>query len=359
MHIIEAENLYTELPVVLSSGEEFGAILLPGSSFAMMFGERYVHAEGSGDVSLDISPWLGTFGERLTVGMAANSHIQHMPVPMKSTSHEEYITHVRTIIENCRLCRGKTVYSRVICGNLLPVHAAIGPDGCHNTAEAITGVTAGLFAAHPGTLRFIYHTPQTGTWLGATPELLLDFDKTDGRFRTMAFAGTRPCGTAEPWDVKNIEENRFVIRHIVDALGAIGVDVAISEPETVSYGPVEHLCVGIGGQGSAGMLPQIIDAINPTPALCGWPVEHAIGNIDRHETHRRGCYGGFIGINEPERYRAFVNLRCMQIRGNRYCIYGGGGITPLSDPETEFAETSAKTELLRKLVGKASIGDLG
>ena len=54
----------------------------------------------------------------------------------------------------------------------------------------------------------------------------------------------------------------------------------------------------------------------------------------------------YLLVREPRRIRAFVNLRCVHFDQKHYCVFGGGGITPMSDPDDEFAETTAKTSAL-------------
>ena len=58
-----------------------------------------------------------------------------------------------------------------------------------------------------------------------------------------------------------------------------------------------------------------------------------------------------MAIDDGRRYRAFVNLRCMQILGNRFCIYAGGGIVADSDALAELQETEAKSSRLQHLAG--------
>lgn len=57
-------------------------------------------------------------------------------------------------------------------------------------------------------------TEATGTWLMATPELLLGRD--DGRWATMALAGT--MSTPGPWDNKNMREQAYVALYIRNCL---------------------------------------------------------------------------------------------------------------------------------------------
>ncbi len=328
----------------LASGEQFGMLLLPGENEPRWFGKGY----GSGMMTMEVAPWLAPFASRLVIGdgdtatttTAAGTH--PMPVYRHSTSHAEYINGVEGVIGSCSKRSGKTVYSRAICGHIDP-------------STTPGRIARSLFEAHPNSLRFIYHTPQTGSWLGATPEILLDFDKTTGEFRTMALAGTRKKAGNSPWDEKNIRENRFVIDFITDSLSRLGITAEVAPLEEVAYGEIEHLCAHIHGTANPGQLPDIMDALNPTPALCGYPKTDAINDLRKFEAHPRGCYGGFVAFSSPRFYKAFVNLRCMQFDTSRYCIYGGGGITPQSVPDEEWAETEAKTTFLQQLANGCHI----
>ena len=319
-----------EIDRAIASGETFGMVLFPGSDKPVWFGPNH-KSEG---ITMEIAPWLTPFSRRFSINtpLTVAADPIEMPIPTQSTSHADYIKGVTRVIESCTGRNGKTVYSRVICGEM--------------KATTPGQVARQLFASHPGCLRFIYHTPQTGGWLGATPELLLDMDKRTGTFHTMALAGTRKRGSTHRWDDKNLRENHFVINYITASLAALGIDTEVSPLETVAYGGIEHLCSHITGRASSLMIPQIIDALNPTPALCGYPKADAIADITRFENHPRGCYGGIIGFSSETSYRAFVNLRCMHFDGLRYCIYGGGGITSQSVPDEEYSETTAKTALL-------------
>ena len=328
-----------EIGLALESGEEFGMAMFPGEMTPRWFG-----ANSGNQPAMEVSPWLAPYSQRIVIGNGNSLDCPYIGIPVASTPHEEYIRGVSHVIDSCRMRNGKTVFSRVVCGE-------IGQD-------RLPAVASKLFASHPDTLRFIYYTPATGVWLGATPELLLDFDRNSGLFRTMAFAGTRPRKAFVPWDGKNIRENRFVIDYITRRLKTLGVSAEVAELETVAYGAIEHLCANISGQASPDALEKIIDAINPTPALCGYPKDEAISDISLNESHTRGCYGGFIGFSSPLRYVAFVNLRCLQFRDGKFCIYGGGGITAESDPETEYTETDAKTALLRELTTELKDGQI-
>lgn len=273
--------------------------------------------------------------------------VEFMPVERRSTLREEYMAGVDGVIESCRQRNGKTVYSRVISGHR--------PDaGCIDWGS----VAAGLFNAYPDTFRFVFYTKATGAWLAATPELLLDFNLETGDFKTMALAGTRNAGGTGEWDEKNLRENRFVSEYIAGRLAALGIQVGSAPLETLAYGNIEHLCARIDGTDPLKRYVEILDAISPTPALCGWPKDDAIADIKRFERHSRWCYGGYVAVKSDRRVRAYVVLRCVHFNRNTYCLYGGGGITPMSEPTKELEETENKMRTLRQMINSASTGGL-
>lgn len=344
-HTAINSTLSSNLDKELETASAFGMVMFPGEERPVWFGSHYSNAV---DMTLEIIPWLGKYADRIVIGgsdCAKSSSCNLHPLP-SATSKDQYMEGVTSVIEKCKARHGKTVYSRVVEGYMRV------PGDSDLSLLSAGEIAVELFRKHPETLRFVFHTPETGSWLGATPELLVHIDKKTGAFSTMAFAGTRRKGENSPWDRKNIEENRFVADYIVAALQRLGIAPEVSLTRTVAYGNIEHLCVDITGMCGELSVAEIIDTLNPTPALCGWPKVDAINDISRFEQHNRGCYGGVIGISSPVSYTAYVNLRSMRFENGRCAIFGGGGITPLSDAASEFAETEAKTALLRSLTSK-------
>lgn len=336
---------------LLESGKEFGIACFPGEDTPNYFardvasasGPRtssvFIHDANSARVTMEIVPWLGKFADRITIGAPRKrTHYFkiHTPYP-KSTTREEYLAGVKGVIKNCSRRNGKTVYSRIITGG--------------KPRRSFGEIAYELFIAHPSTLRFIYKTPETGCWMGATPELLFAIDTTAHEVHTMAFAGTRKAGISDKWDEKNSVENRFVVDYILEKLRMLGMKPQVGQPETIRYGNIEHLCHRISAKCLTIDTGCIADALNPTPALCGWPLNEAVNDIQQFERHERHCYGGYIGFSSETGYTAYVNLRCMSFTPDGFCIYGGGGITGNSIAEEEFAETQSKTELLQQLTG--------
>lgn len=226
------------------------------------------------------------------------------------------------------------------------------------------------FDLSDSTFRYMCYTPETGVWLGSTPEILLESDFKKREIRTMALAGTRSADDDSPWDEKNIHEQSIVTDFIVEALKSEGLDVTVNELSERKFLNIKHLCTDITARGEVD-IPSLMTALSPTPAVAGYPRETAVDEICRYETHRRNCYGGYVGVRIGGNYHAYVNLRCcfaapvvrmadgVGVAGFGWLcnLYAGGGIVAKSIEEDEWAETSAKTQKLSEiLIGKNGCG---
>lgn len=201
-----------------------------------------------------------------------------------------------------------------------------------------------LCNSFPEAFVFIFHTPQSGTWIGASPELLLKCE--NSVMSTCALAGTRPAGSLGDWDDKNTKEQAIVKDYIVDIFRSFGLDPNISETTTRRAGSVEHLLNEINTHVDASNnIENLLKALSPTPALAGYPKDMAMSAIQRLERHPRGFYGGFFGpLKNSDDFNFYVNLRSIRLDTNRYCMHVGGGITSLSVPEEEWGETERKAK---------------
>ncbi len=257
----------------------------------------------------------------------------------RSTEYEEYCRRVGGLIETLRQTRGKTVISRAISESVSRVDWI--------------GVCHELFSLFTDTYRFIYYTPQTGAWLGATPELLLDYDSSCCEVKTMSLAGTRPAGAKQPWDAKNIREHDFVTNYIISRFNSAGVTSIVSEAKTLGYGLVEHLCHRISADNVQpdAVLP-LLASLSPTPALAGFPLEDALRQIAEVEGYPRICYGGYVGDVSDSRLHCYVNLRSVHFSPDCYCLFTGGGITSDSIPDQEWRETEAKSRRLLQIINR-------
>lgn len=204
---------------------------------------------------------------------------------------------------------------------------------------------------------YLFHTPQTGYWLGATPEILLACEGKEAR--TMALAGTQLLegGTLpEPWSEKNIREQAYVTEYILSCLREGGLSPEAEGPYTATAGELAHLRTDIRFTlPSLGQLGRLLSALHPTPAVCGLPKSAAFRFIGEHEGYDRSYYAGFLGRLSPGgRTALYVNLRCMSCpsepEGLR--LYAGGGLLPESVLEAEWQETERKLQTMKYVIDK-------
>ncbi|WP_310554566.1 isochorismate synthase [Flavobacterium sp.] len=210
---------------------------------------------------------------------------------------------------------------------------------------------------------YYWFHPKVGTWMGATPEKLLQ--TTQNNFATMALAGTQKYNQIENinWEQKEIVEQEIVTQFIVQKLQDITSQVTISEPYTAQAGNIMHLKTDIEGVlNDEVSLQKILDILQPTPAVCGLPKEEAKQFITENEGYNREFYTGFLGelnfdFNKNEEASdLFVNLRCMKIsesiddEKNKIKIFMGCGITKDSNPEAEWEETVHKSKTIKNIL---------
>lgn len=238
-----------------------------------------------------------------------------------------------------------------------------------------------LIRRYPTAFVYVWYHPKVGLWLGATPETLLSVR--GNQLKTMALAGTQAFegSTDVVWKEKEIDEQQIVTDFIVESLReAVGGSQALNDminvvgPKTVQAGNLLHLLTEISMRltPEAMNLKPILDAIHPTPAVCGFPKEMAKTYIIENEGYPREFYAGFMGelhfkeiISRNTNRRniennaysvqksvsnLYVNLRCMQIKDRNIYIYVGGGITKDSNTEAEWLETVHKSKIIKSVL---------
>lgn len=192
---------------------------------------------------------------------------------------------------------------------------------------------------------FWLSTEEFGTWIGASPELLLH--RKEDKVSTFSLAGTRPKDTLLPWDKKNLHEQKIVTRYITDVFARHGMTVKQKKTSTKNAGHIEHLLTEIEADISPDTdIITFLKDLAPTPALCGVPKHKAMKLINEIEGDRL-LYGGYCGpITGNKDFNLYVILRCAFIGKNYTTIFAGGGITKDSIPEKEWEETEKKLAIL-------------
>ncbi|MBW6534973.1 MAG: chorismate-binding protein, partial [Mariniphaga sp.] len=259
-------------------------------------------------------------------------------------SHNEYLTDIENTISEIKSTKlAKVIVSRLILSA--------------RKNESIGEVYQQLFQQTPNAFVYLVNLPangnglpKAGLWMGATPEVLLRSEvKT---LETVSLAGTqsRRNDNDYSWHTKEIEEQAFVSRYLLDVFYKFNIHPYTTQgPETLESGKVAHLATSFrfAAKKLEANLGDFLAELHPTPAVCGYPKFKAAKFIPKIEKHDRRYYSGYLG---PWRLNGdvglFVNLRCMEILPQHYILYSGGGITARSVPEDEWEETNKKATTL-------------
>lgn len=210
-----------------------------------------------------------------------------------------------------------------------------------------------LLSQFPEAFCYMLYHPEIGMWMGASPETLLQYRESE--IRTVSLAGTQKwSGQKEPqWQEKELREQDYVTRYIVNALEPLADPPKVSGPDTVRAGNLLHLKSEIIVSNPRTGIGTFIQALHPTPAVCGIPMEKARKYLLNHEGYPREYYTGYLGeLNwgETKASHLFVNLRCMKFQEGKVHIYVGGGLVEGSVPELEWQETVFKSESMQHLL---------
>ena len=189
-----------------------------------------------------------------------------------------------------------------------------------------------------------------GTWAGASPETLLKFK--ENRIDTVALAGTKYSSDPSVWTFKEKEEHGLVEQYIIDLSTQEVPLVNKTDTHIVQAGNLFHLKSEFSFRADKKDVGTFLKRIHPTPAICGLPYEESKQLIMETENHSRDLYCGYLGIVDgpSEEFSMYVNIRCMQLIGEKAYLYIGGGITKDSVGESEWEETERKSEVMGRVL---------
>ena len=195
-------------------------------------------------------------------------------------------------------------------------------------------------------------------FVGASPELLVA--RSGDVVRSHPLAGTAPR-TGDPTtdaqtaaqliaSTKDQVEHRIVIEVVRDTLlpWCSYLDWE-AEPSIVTVANVQHLGTLVEGRLShpCPNVLELVAALQPTPALGGYPRDDALAMIAELESFERGRYGGPVGwVDADGNGQWAVGIRCAEIDGNQARLFAGVGVVADSDPDAELAETQAKLQAM-------------
>jgi len=197
-----------------------------------------------------------------------------------------------------------------------------------------------------------------GGLVGATPELLVRRRGT--AVESLVLAGSAPRGRDRAQDDeaaaalarshKDRVEHDLAVGSVVEVLtGLCSAVEAEDEPHLLRLANVQHLATRVTGtllQPLSAL--AVAGALHPTAAVCGTPVEDAMGRIRELERMDRGRYSGPVGWVDAAGDGEFgIALRCAEISGTRGRLFAGAGIVGESLPELELEETRLKLRAMQ------------
>lgn len=212
-----------------------------------------------------------------------------------------------------------------------------------------------------------YFEPEEGCAIaGAAPETVTTVS--EGRFHATAVAGTVARGENQREQKQFAErllasekegaEHRIALEDMVARLGPLAEDIeAQPEPQVLTLARLQHLETKIRARLPEGISAlNVLEALHPTPAVCGLPRDAALEFLGEKEPFERGWYAGPVGWFDLDGNGVFVPaLRCAVVQDLRWRLFAGAGIVEGSDPGLEWDETSIKFEpMLRALAASGA-----
>ncbi|WP_369346001.1 isochorismate synthase [Demequina iriomotensis] len=198
--------------------------------------------------------------------------------------------------------------------------------------------------------------------VGATPELLARVDH--GLVTSRVLAGTIRMTGDDMRDLaragalarssKDREEHEYAAQSVTQVLarhcGSVNVP---DEPFVLHLPNVMHLATDVTGVLSHNVdALELVAELHPSAAVCGTPTLAAAHAIDDLEGLDRGRYAGPVGwIDAGGDGEWCIGLRSAEISrddARRLRLFAGCGIVAASEPASEWAESEAKLEPMRR-----------
>jgi menaquinone-specific isochorismate synthase len=198
-------------------------------------------------------------------------------------------------------------------------------------------------------------------FFGASPELL--FSRAGREIISEAVAGTRRH-TSDRKESDRLADELLASqkeRREVDLVRS-GIDRNLTplcsrlqideQPHIHHAGNVQHLRYSFSGRLKMESTDAgILQALSPTPAVCGTPRETAIKLIRELEPFDRGWYAGPIGWISGDASEFVVAIRSALVHGSKIHLYSGVGLVEGSESETEWNELETKIASVAATLG--------
>ncbi|MGI9123533.1 MAG: aminodeoxychorismate synthase component I [Mycobacterium sp.] len=219
---------------------------------------------------------------------------------------------------------------------------------CTQFTGTATGSPLHFFAdavARTAPERAAYLAGDWGAVASLSPELFLR--RIGDEVSSSPIKGTLPLD-ADPsalrTSAKDVAENIMIVDLVRNDLGRVAHTGSVTVPELLAVRPapgVWHLVSTVSARVRADLAAaEVLDATFPPASVTGTPKTRARQLLSGWEPHRRGVYGGTVGMASPVAgWELNVAIRTVEFdRSGRVVLGVGGGITADSDPEAEWQE---------------------
>ena len=151
-------------------------------------------------------------------------------------------------------------------------------------------------------------------------------------------------------DPKEINEHNTIVDLIRNDLSKVAKEVTVTrfrylEKIKTQKNEIYHTSSEIKGKLSPDwktQLPEILLGMLPAGSICGAPKAKTVSIIQNLEKGPRGYYTGIFGYFDGENLDSAVNIRYLEKKDDQLLYRSGGGITFLSDLESEYNELIEK-----------------
>ena len=151
-------------------------------------------------------------------------------------------------------------------------------------------------------------------------------------------------------DEKEIAEHHTIVDLIRNDLSLVATEVKVEkfmyiDRISTNRGDLLQMSSQISGK-----LPEnyehsigtIISKLLPAGSICGAPKRKTLEIIRKAENYERGYYTGIFGVFDGKNLDSCVLIRYIEQDGDQLTFKSGGGITFLSDCQTEYNELIQK-----------------
>ena len=201
-------------------------------------------------------------------------------------------------------------------------------------------------------------------FIGGTPERLFEIKQSCIKSDALAGTAFKQAGS----DVekikqrllnskKNIGEHQYVVEFIESKFNGLCKDWSRDDKRSlIELKYLLHLVAHFSGELNDEFdWLDCMEALHPTPAVSGTPLNAALDIITEQESFDRGWYAGPMGVVSKQESKIVVAIRSGMVEGNKVTLCAGAGIVNDSEPYDEWNELDAKINLFATIFNGAKL----